>query len=153
MITFKRTNSENLDFLNLIKELDLFLDERDKTAHTACKPYNSTESIKYVIVAYNEYEKPVGCGAIREYSQDTMEVKRMYVQKDQRRKNIASKILIALENWAIELGASKCILETGNKMPEAINLYKNNHYIQIPNYGQYQSIESSICLEKILLSH
>lgn len=74
----------------------------------------------------------------------------MYVQKDERRKNIASQILNELEQWAVNLGAQICILETGKKMSEAVNFYKRNNYIQIPNYGQYKLIESSVCFEKIL---
>lgn len=150
MVEFKRTSSENADFLNLIRELDSFLDNVDKNAHAACEQYNATESIKHVILAYNESQKAIGCGAIREYTSGTMEIKRMYVQKDERRKNIASQILNELEQWAVNLGAQICILETGKKMSEAVNFYKRNNYIQIPNYGQYKLIESSVCFEKIL---
>lgn len=32
MVEFKRTSSENADFLNLIRELDSFLDKVDKNA-------------------------------------------------------------------------------------------------------------------------
>lgn len=152
-ILLKRTDSRNQDFQTLIRELDFFLDERDKKAHAVCEQYNNTESIKHIIVAYNKEGDAVGCGAIREYSPDTMEVKRMYVRKSERRKNIASLLLEELENWAKELNACKCILETGNKMTEAINLYNNNNYKKIPNYGQYESIESSICFEKVLTTY
>lgn len=149
MITIKRTDSDNKDFLKLIKSLDSFLEERHKEEHTICKQYNKPESIKFVVVAYNE-KKPVGCGGIREYSVEVMEIKRMFVSPDERKKGIAKAILNELENWSTELGAKKCILETGDKLSEAIVLYEKNNYSKIPNYGQYQSIESSICFEKNL---
>ena len=79
-----------------------------------------------------------------------MEVKRMFVPQEQRGKGIASRILKELESWAAELGYKKCILETGEKQPEAIALYKKNNYVVIKNYGQYVDVESSVCFEKMI---
>jgi GNAT superfamily N-acetyltransferase len=90
----------------------------------------------------------VGCGAIKEYAPNTMEIKRMYTLPESRGKGIASKVLTELEIWAAELSYEKCILETGKKQPEAIGLYKKNGYKLIPNYGQYAEIENSVCFEK-----
>jgi GNAT superfamily N-acetyltransferase len=105
--------------------------------------------IKHVVVAYED-GKPIGCGAIKEYAANTMEVKRMYVAPEGREKGIATMILTELENWARELSFIKCILETGKKQPEAIGLYRKNGYIVIPNYGQYAGVENSVCFEKVL---
>ena len=105
--------------------------------------------MKQVVVAY-ENEIPVGCGAIKPYQENTMEVKRMYVHPNQRGKGIAREILTELEKWAGELSYTKCILETGKKQRDAINLYTKNGYFTIPNYGQYAGIETSICFEKII---
>jgi len=74
----------------------------------------------------------------------------MYTLPENRGKGIATKVLSELELWATELSSEKCILETGKKQPEAIELYKKNGYKQIPNYGQYAEIENSICFEKNL---
>jgi len=56
-----------------------------------------------------------------------------------------------LEQWSAELGYHKCILETGRFMPDAVALYNNRGYRQIPNYGPYVNTEDSICFEKVLL--
>jgi hypothetical protein len=32
--------------------------------------------------------------------------------------------LTELEKWALELGYSKCILETGKRLPDAVRLYE-----------------------------
>jgi len=149
MLTFQRTNSENTVFLSLIKELDADLAVRDGKDREFYNQFNKLDSIKYVIVAF-ENENPVGCGAIKQYSVDTMEVKRMFVPINLRGKGIASMILNELEKWAIELGYSKCILETGKRQPEAISLYKKSGYEQIPNYGQYIGVENSVCFIKEL---
>ncbi|KXK17393.1 MAG: N-acetyltransferase GCN5 [Candidatus Parvibacillus calidus] len=74
----------------------------------------------------------------------------MFVPLEKRGKGFASKVLQELENWSNELGYNRCILETGNKMSEAIGLYKKMGYKIIPNYGQYKNVESSICFEKLI---
>jgi putative acetyltransferase len=63
---------------------------------------------------------------------------------------MASKILKELENWAKELGYSRCVLETGLRQTSAVLLYQKLAYIQIPNYGQYIGVENSVCFEKCL---
>ena len=147
MINIVRTNSDNPDFIALVKLLDADLAIRDGEEHPFYAQFNKIDKIKYVVVAY-ENGKPVGCGAIKEYSPDTMEIKRMYTLPECRGKGIATKVLIELENWSLELSYAKCILETGKKQPEAIALYKKNGYKLIPNYGQYVNVENSLCFEK-----
>ena len=98
-------------------------------------------------MAYEDGE-PAGCGAIKEYAPDTMEVKRMFVVPAHRRKGIAENVLKELESWAAELSYRKCILETSLKQQEAIGLYRKKGYRLIPNFGQYAGVENSICFVK-----
>ena len=149
MIEAVRTDSENHDFRKLVKSLDEELAKRDGYEHKFYSQFNSIKNIRHVIVAYDD-SKPVGCGSIKLYSADTMEIKRMYVSPESRNKGIASEILRELEIWAAELSYQRCILETGLKQPEAIALYKKNGYILIQNYGQYAGYENSVCFEKPL---
>ncbi|MDD4968673.1 MAG: GNAT family N-acetyltransferase [Paludibacter sp.] len=148
MIT-KRTNSDDTDFQKLVTELDKDLKIRDGEEHVFYSQFNKTDKIKHTIVAYDQ-DLAVGCGALKEYSNDTMEVKRMFVKLNNRNKGIASLILHELENWSKELDYKKCILETGKKQPEAIHLYEKNQYNLIPNYGPYKDVENSVCFEKEL---
>ncbi len=149
MITLKRTNSEDIDFQSLVHELDKDLAIRDGEDHDFFDQFNKIDMLKHVVVAYKG-EVPVGCGAIKKYDEETMEVKRMFVPLELRGHGIASLVLQELEQWAAELGFGKCILETGIKMPEAIRLYQKSSYTQIRNYGQYAGVESSVCFEKVL---
>ena len=144
-----RTCSDNPDFKELVKLLDAELAERDGADHPFYAQYNKIDKIKFAVVAY-ENGKPVSCGAIKEYSNDTMEIKRMYTLPESRGRGIAVKVLSDLENWTKELSFKKCILETGKKQPEAIALYKKNGYKLIPNYGQYALVENSLCFKKEL---
>ncbi len=149
MITLIRTNSDNKDFQGLVIALDKDLKIRDGEDHSFFAQFNKIDSIKYVVLAYDG-GKPIGCGAIKVYDATTMEVKRMYVPIEMRGQGIASLILQELEKWCKELHFEKCILETGKKQPEAIQLYKKNNYKIIANFGQYKNIENSVCFEKEL---
>lgn len=145
----KRTDSTDPDFQKLVIELDKDLAIRDGEDHSFFAQFNKITMIRHAVVAY-ENDKAVGCGAIKQYEPDVMEVKRMFVSPEERGKGIASGILNELENWARELEYKKCILETGLKQPEAIQLYKKNNYAIIKNYGQYAEVASSVCFEKEL---
>ena len=148
-MTFTRTNSDNIDFQKLVEALDADLKIRDGEDNAFYAQFNKITAIKYAIVAYDN-DLPVGCGAIKQYSDDTMEVKRMYVLPSTRGHGIATSILSELEIWAKELQYARCVLETGQKQPEAIALYKKQGYQIIPNYGQYEGITNSVCFEKLL---
>jgi len=150
MIHCIKTNSGHEDFRKLVKKLDADLSVRDGEDHSFYDQFNQINNIKYAIVAYDQ-ESPVGCGAIKEYSADSMEVKRMYVLPDRRGQGIGSLILRELERWAIGLNCNRCLLETGKRQPEAIELYKKNGYRIIPNFGQYEKVDNSICFEKVFL--
>ena len=144
-----RTDATHPDFIALVRRLDAELAERDGAEHSFYARYNTIGGIKYAVVAY-ENERPIGCGAIKEYRPGTMEVKRMYTLPEARGKGIAAQILTELENWAGELSCEKCVLETGKRQPEAIRLYEKSGYRPIPNYGQYVGVENSVCFEKLL---
>lgn len=147
MYRLQRTNSDDPDFQALVRELDKDLAIRNGEDHSFFAQFNKINAIKHVILAF-ENEQVVGCGAIKEYDADTMEVKRMFVPLEKRGKGIASAVLKELEHWAKELGYQTCVLETGRKQPEAIAVYKKNNYRIIQNYGQYAGVESSVCFEK-----
>ena len=147
MLTLKRTQSDHPDFIDLVKFLDADLAERDGNDHAFYAQFNKINKINHVIVAY-ENDKPLGCGAIKAFDAQAMEVKRMYCTPESREKGIATQILNELERWACELSYTKCVLETGKRQPEAIALYKKNGYKLIPNYGQYIGMDNSVCFEK-----
>jgi len=147
MLRVLRTNAAHDDFIVLVKLLDADLAVRDGKDHNFYAQFNKIDTIPHVIVVYDE-DIPVGCGAMKEFENDAMEIKRMYVLPEKRNKGIATLILRELEIWAAELSYLRCVLETGRKQPEAISLYTKNGYKIIPNYGQYAGIDNSVCFEK-----
>lgn len=130
--------------------LDQDLSIRDGEEHSFFAQFNKIDSINEVIVAYFN-GVAVGCGAFKPFEESTVEIKRMYVMPEYRGKKIASQILIELENWAGTLGNKFTVLETGKKQPEAIGLYLKSGYSIIPNYGQYENVENSVCMKKAII--
>jgi GNAT superfamily N-acetyltransferase len=150
MLRLVRTTSENPDFRALVQLLDQDLAERDGAEHGFYAQYNKIDLIRHVVVTYRD-GVPVGCGAFKEFEPDTVEIKRMYVRPDYRQQGAARAVLTELEQWAVELGYSTAVLETGKRQPEAIALYQRSGYGFTLNYGQYVGVENSVCLRKSLV--
>ena len=149
MVTISRTTSQNPQFLQLVSELDKELAIRNGDANDFFAQFNKVDLIQHVIVAY-EGSLPVGCGAIKAFEENAMEVKRMYVLPEKRGLGVAAIVLNELEIWAKSLGYQRCVLETGDDMLPAVRLYQKAGYQRIPNYGQYADLANSVCFEKWL---
>jgi GNAT superfamily N-acetyltransferase len=105
--------------------------------------------IKTALVVYAD-EQPVAIGCFKEFTDGTVEVKRMFVQKAFRGKGVSKLVLSELERWAAEQGYQFAVLETSIHFTTAKNLYLSNGYTVIPNYGQYAGLEKSVCMKKAL---
>lgn len=149
MLRIIRTSSAGIDFQELVKLLDRDLAITDGEEHAFYDQFNKIDSINYVVLLYQEGEA-VSCGALKEFTLDTMEVKRMFTKREYRGKGYAAMVLQELEKWAKELQYSRCILETGVRQPDAIALYKKKDYDLIPNYGQYAGVKNSLCFGKTI---
>jgi putative acetyltransferase len=149
MIQLHRTDSDNPDFQSLVRLLDEYLAEKDGAEHSYYAQFNKLDKIRHVVVVYND-EEPIGCGAFKQYDEQTVEIKRMFVHSDFRGQRVGKLILSELEIWAGELKFAESILETGWKQIEAVRLYQRSGYEIIPNYDQYIGVENSVCLRKIL---
>jgi putative acetyltransferase len=149
MIQLHRTDSDNPDFQSLVRLLDEYLAEKDGAEHSYYAQFNKLDKIRHVVVVYND-EEPIGCGAFKQYDEQTVEIKRMFVHSDFRGQRVGKLILSELEIWAGELKFAESILETGWKQIEAVRLYQRSGYEIIPNYDQYIGVENSVCLRKVL---
>ena len=145
-----RTTSNNKDFINLVKALDAYLKITDGDEHEFYNQFNSVESLSNVVVLYIN-ENAVGCGSFKKFNDNSVEIKRMYVNPNNREKGMGKQILNGLEDWAKELGFLSCILETGKRQIEAIKFYKKCDYKSISKYVQYKDMENSVCFKKELM--
>lgn len=150
MILVKRTNSDHVDFQKLVNELDIDLEGYYKEEQAFYDKLNTIEKIEHAIIAYDDKERPVGCGGIKPFSKNEIEIKRMYVHPTYRGNGIATIILNALETWSKELKFDTCILETLKEKQYAIGFYKKNEYKITPNFGAYIKAENSVCFKKEL---
>lgn len=144
-----RSNSENQHFINLVGLLDADLAEKDGEDHAFYSQYNKIDNLKHTLVLYIN-KKPVAIGAMKQFDSSSMEIKRMFTLPNFRKQGFGIAILDELESWAKELGYKSCVLETGKRQPEAIQLYLKKGYKPITNYGQYKGIENSLCFKKLL---
>jgi GNAT superfamily N-acetyltransferase len=144
-----RTDNTSEDFRALVNLLDAHLAVTDEDEHDFYHQYNGLDEIKYVVMA-NDGNTPEACGAVKHYDKQRVEVKRMFTSEGYRGQGIAVQVLDDLEAWAVELGYSHCLLETGRRQPYAIRLYEKQGYTIVPNYGQYAGMENSVCMEKEL---
>jgi GNAT superfamily N-acetyltransferase len=97
---------------------------------------------------------PVAMGGLRAHQGDgsavEVEVKRMYVAPSARRLGLARLVLTALEERAQALGATRVLLETGQRQPEAIKLYESAGYTPIVGFGHYRDAPLSLSFAKRL---
>lgn len=101
-----RTDSTHTDFTGLVKLLDADLAMRDGPDHAFYSQFNRIDTIRHTIVAY-KYYRPVGCGAVKQFSHDAMEIKRMFVIPEARNTGVATHVLSELEKWTTEVGYLK----------------------------------------------
>jgi GNAT superfamily N-acetyltransferase len=93
---------------------------------------------------------PVGMGGWRWGGPDEgdAEIKRMYVREGRRRTGVARSILAELERTATEAGVRRLVLETGNAQPEAIAMYREAGFVDIPAFGHYACSPDAVHLAK-----
>ena len=146
-LTLVRTDPRNEDAARLIEALCAELSER---YHRPPSPFLLEEAMTpraALIVARLDGE-PVGCGALRQIDDRTVEVKRLYVVPKARRRGVSRRVLAELERLAAEFGYEKIILETGIHQPEALSLYHAAGYRRTAAYGRYVGNPEACWFEK-----
>ena len=79
------------------------------------------------------------------------EVKKVIVDAPARGQGVAKALMARLEAIARAGGASRLILHTGNRQPEAVALYEQLGYTPIPLYAPYaEAMPASLCYELVL---
>ena len=147
----KRTDGKDQDFVENCRLLDMDLDRRvgKKIQREKYNKYNQLDKIREAIVVYED-DKPVGGGAIRRYSDEEIELKRIFVHPECQGRGIGTTLVSALIEWAAEIGYRRMILETGALLKESCALYKKLGFEVIPNYGPYVNMPESLCMARNL---
>jgi GNAT superfamily N-acetyltransferase len=97
-------------------------------------------------------DEPVGTVVVRFAAYDgrapEAEIKRLFVRAPHRGRGYSRVLMGAAEEAARRAGATRLILETGDRQPEAVALYGAIGYSRIPNFGKWATNRHSICMAK-----
>lgn len=145
----KRTTAADEDFQYLVSCLDHELWVELKEDQATYDGFNKVSGIKTAVIVYAEGE-PAACGCFKEYDEQTIEIKRMFVQKAWRGRGLSKRVLNELEQWAREKGYRYAVLETSVHFDTARQLYQTNGYNIVPNYPPYVGLPESVCMKKEL---
>jgi GNAT superfamily N-acetyltransferase len=80
-------------------------------------------------------EEAVGCGAVKFHESAPAEIKRMWVSPRARGLGVGRRILEALECYARDAGVTVLHLETNRALTEAIRLYRESGYREVPPFN------------------
>lgn len=147
------TNERNQDFINLSKEL---WDEYYENAGCNVDKYqkvNNLEGEHFVVLIFDEGDDcntPIACGSFKELSNDTVEIKRVFVKKIYRNNGLATFIMNKLEKEAKKQNHDFAVLVTGLNNISSQSLYKKLNYELTEGFGIYIGDPDSFCFKKKL---
>jgi len=79
--------------------------------------------------------EPVGCGALKFHGDEPAELKRMWVSAERRGLGLGRRLLAELEARAAACGVRILRLETNHALDEAIGLYRDSGYREVPAFN------------------
>ena len=141
------TDGNNQDFQRFYLKTEEYYSKivGGKKNRTGFIPYNLSESISNVLIAYAD-GKAVGCAGLKRYSGQDVEIKRVWVEPEWRGKHIATALMDQIEDKARQMGFKRAILQTRPIMPDAVGLYESRGYLLVENYPPYDKLEGAICM-------
>ncbi len=101
----------------------------------------------YFVIA-QQGNKIIRCGGFKPVDKECVEIKRMFVRPDVRRRGGARQILRHLEEEVRRRGFRSTVLETGCDNAGAIALYESEGYSQIAEFPGCLGIPVSRCYIK-----
>jgi putative acetyltransferase len=150
MITIAKEDPRSQDASRLLSE---FVDEVKKRYESAPADVGIFDpelvSVpRSVFLVARRDGRAVGCGALVPMDEYCVEVKRMFVAREERGHGIATMIFDELERLAREFDFDAMRLETGVMQPESIALYGKAGFYRIPNFPPFDNDLSAVCFEK-----
>lgn len=94
-----------------------------------------TDARDGVVLVAHENGQAVACGSLRRFDANTLEVKRMFVDRRARSRGLGREMLAALEDVARARGCRRVVLDTASTLVEAAALYLSAGYVEIARYN------------------
>lgn len=142
-------DAENTDLLELAGRLDEYYISIVGEVHRRYAKYNDPHLFGCRLVVYED-GCAAGCGCWKRTDAHTVELKRIYVRPEYRRRGIAGAVIRALEGNAAEQGYTRAVLETARTTGDSAALYRKLGYRTMPYYGSPAGAENCLCFEKAL---
>src|SRR5947209_6425001 len=79
--------------------------------------------------------KPAACGGLKRLDDQAVEIKRLYVRPDMRRRGLGRGVIAELEHIARRRGYTVVRLDTGVQQPQAVRLFVPAGYREIAGYN------------------
>ncbi len=86
---------------------------------------------EFFVLALDDSDRAVGCGALRQVSTDTGEIGQMWVNPVLRGRGIGRRMLSALEGAAAVANLDSVRLETHENLHESVLLFETNGYQRV----------------------
>ena len=88
------------------------------------------------VVAYLD-GRPVGCGGVKAVDDQTGEIRRVFIDASVRGRGVGRRLLEDLEAHARRLGYRRVRLNTGDRQPEALALFRSAGYLEVDDFNGY----------------
>jgi GNAT superfamily N-acetyltransferase len=145
-----QTDRENSDFTALCQMLNQELVLKlSGSVDPISSRADKTDDFEMVLLAKADHV-PVACAALRPFSSDTAELKRMFVLPAWRNKGIGNTLLGKCEELARHHNYRFLVLETNILLPDARSLYEKNGYVKRASYGPFAILQETLCMQKSL---
>jgi putative acetyltransferase len=154
-LAIRPTPPDHPQVLALIAELDRYLRSLYAPEENHILELDGLKHPAVTFLAAWSGDTVVGCGAVRtmpgEPDTDGVrygEIKRMFVSPARRGERIGQWILDALETRLHAAGIDRALLETGERLAQAVRLYRASGFVERGAFGGYPDNGASLFMEK-----
>lgn len=126
---------------------DLTFQHFDEELNDPLKKYGPPNGSLLIAYWYNE---PAGCIALQPLEQGLCEMKRLYVRPQYREHGIGDYLIKKLVHEGYKKGYKKMVLDTLQRLKEAIRLYEMNGFESVSAYYE-NPLPEVVFMEKELL--
>lgn len=147
--SFQKLQAVQLLFSEYANELgeDLTFQHFDEELQNPLKKYGPP--LGSLLIAY-WYNEPAGCIALQPLNKEVCEMKRLYVRPQYREHGIGDYLIKKLLIEGSKKGYKKMVLDTLQRLKEAIRLYEMNGFENISAYYE-NPLPEVVYMEKKLL--